>query len=79
MNGNGNIYNQQSDYLIKGMFVQGVLSKNKCIKIFSNGSYYIGSLNHSLDPDGQGELHHCNGIYKYCGEFVGGVPHGNGK
>ena len=56
MHGKGSLYNTVHEYLISGNLNHDSLYKNRCRKIFKNGSYYIGELNENLDPQGHGEL-----------------------
>lgn len=67
MHGRGSLYNKREDFLIKGIFLSGVISKTLCIKILHNGTYYIGSLNSDFIPEGSGELVYKDGTSKYTG------------
>lgn len=66
MHGRGSLYNTVHEYLISGSFNHDCLFKERCRKIFKNGSYYIGQVNDKLDPQGQGELI-TSPIEKYVG------------
>ena len=79
MHGKGVLYHKKHDYLFISTFAHSNISLTETIKIFANGSYYIGPLNHSLSPQGHGELIYEDGKCKYSGEFCDGVPHGKGK
>lgn len=78
MHGKGSLYNQMNEFLVTGVFKDNELVLSKCRKILKSGAYYIGSLNESLDPEGQGELV-MSCTERYVGEFQGGLPHGSGR
>ena len=42
------------------------------------GSYYIGALNEFYEAEGKGTMYYKDGS-KYSGNFIGGIPNGEGK
>lgn len=52
MHGRGSLYNTVHEYLVTGSFNHDCLFKERCRKIFKNGSYYIGQVDDKLDPQG---------------------------
>lgn len=76
--GVGSVFNKTQNYLLVGLFLRGKLSLKDCRKIMGTGSYYIGALNEFYEAEGKGTMYYKDGS-KYSGNFIGGIPNGEGK
>ena len=78
MHGVGSAFNKREKFLLSGLFIGGKIAYTNCRKIMESGSHYIGGLNEFYEAEGKGTIHYKDGS-KYVGEFIGGLPNGQGK